>query len=96
MRASVKTAKSAYSHNRMNALIAAQKFEYMVLQNLLEQPEIDLIIDALEKRQTFWRSVANRPITGYGRASELVKRERAGLKAEEIRDLLSKIVEITI
>lgn len=67
----------------------------MVLQDLLTENEIDLIFDALEKREKFWRSIANRSIIGYGKATEFQKKQDAADKAKNISTLLSKLVDIT-
>ncbi len=68
----------------------------MVLQDLFSNEEIDIIIDALQKRHTFWRAVGNRPIQGYGTATEAAKKEQALEKAERISELMTKVTNITI
>lgn len=62
---------------------------------LFNEREIELLFDAVDKRERHWRSVASRPVQGYGRATELAKKQVRADLAEEYRDLASKMVELT-
>lgn len=68
----------------------------MVLQSYFTESEIELIQNALERELTKWKAVANRPYQGYGKATEVDKKQKAKDKAQELQELLSKIVEYTI
>lgn len=53
--------------------------------------EIEKIIHALQAQETKWKSVAKKPIQGYGKATEIEKKESAKEKANEYFELVKKI-----
>lgn len=67
----------------------------MTLYELLEQEEIDTIIDALIKEQNRCMAIFNRPLQGE-RVGEKEKKQQWRDKADEIQDLLGKIIYLTI
>lgn len=65
------------------------------LFNHFTEEEIGMILLALEAQEKKWKAVANKPIQGYGKASELDKKDEAKRKAENFKHLQSKIAENT-
>lgn len=65
------------------------------LFNYFTEEEIGLIITALEAQQKKWKAVANKPIQGYGKATEYAKKDEARKKAEAFWQLQCKISENT-
>lgn len=67
----------------------------MTIHEIFEQKETELIVKLVEREERRWESIANRPLIGYGSASELDKKEKALQNAKECRDLLNKICDLS-
>ena len=65
------------------------------LFNHFTEHEIGLLLTALEAQEIKWKAVANKPLQGYGKASEYLKKEKAMEKSKEFAELQSKISENT-
>lgn len=65
------------------------------LYNYFTKKEIELILIALEAQEKKWKAVANRPVQGYGKASEYEKKKEAAKKANQFFDLQIIISENT-
>jgi len=57
------------------------------------EDQIELINTALEAQEKKWLAVNRKPIQGYGKASEYVKKEKALDKAKEFKEILNIISE---
>ena len=65
------------------------------LFNYFTERDIELITIALEAQEKKWMGVANKPIQGYGKATEYFKKEEAKDKALEFKNLQNKVLENT-
>ncbi len=62
----------------------------------IETEELEMLLEALEAQKKKCKSIAERPIQGYGTATERGKKETWASKAEEWRDLITKISNQTV
>lgn len=63
----------------------------MTIRELLNEEEVELIIEALNRFEKHCRGIADRPIQGYGSSSELMKKQAWRDKADRIREIETKI-----
>lgn len=62
----------------------------------LETEEIEMVLEALSAQEKKCKTQAEKPIHGYGKASELQKKENWAAKAEAWRALETKLANQTI
>jgi hypothetical protein len=60
---------------------------------ICEHTELELLVEAIEKQIKFCKNIAERPIQGYGKASETIKKEKWLDKAIKLEAIQNKICE---
>lgn len=65
----------------------------MTLYEIFTEEEIKMILEALELQEKKWKKVSERPVQGYGSATELAKKSERKLLSERYYDLQQKICE---
>lgn len=65
----------------------------MSLRELLTEEEFGLVVECMEREVKRCRAIAERPVQGYGTATELEKKDQWGYRASEIHDVMSKLSE---
>lgn len=63
----------------------------MTIRELIDENELEMLLTALRQYEKKCRAIADRPIQGYGRATEVEKKEQWREKAEEADELITKI-----
>ena len=66
------------------------------MQEEFTEAEIDTILTLLRREEKRCNTIGNAPVIGYGSANELEKKESWKRKAEEIRQLETKIANSVI
>jgi hypothetical protein len=61
------------------------------LYNIFSKEDIGIILDALEKRKTFYATQAKSPIKGYGRATEISKKQQWAYKAIDVEHVIQLV-----
>lgn len=68
----------------------------MYLKIDINEAELEMLLNALQTQQRKWLGVSKRPVLSYGTNKEEEKKRLAAIKAEEYRELESKIAEAVL
>ena len=68
----------------------------MYLKIDINEAELEMLLNALQTQQRKWLGVSKRHVLGYGTKKEEEKKRMAAIKAEEYRELESKIAEAVL
>ena len=64
-----------------------------LLRDLLDEEELGLVLDCMERERKRCKAIHERPIQGYGTATETEKKEQWLSRADEIDCLMTKLSE---
>jgi hypothetical protein len=66
------------------------------LRGAIEEDELEIVLDCLNREAVRAKSIHNRPIQGYGGAGEETKKEAWRRKADQIKLIINKLSEAYI
>lgn len=61
------------------------------IRELLDEEELGLLLEALNRFEKHCKSIADRPFQGYGSATEQLKKQAWRHKADRLKELEEKI-----
>jgi len=66
------------------------------LRGAIEEEELMIVLECLEREKKRAKSIQDRPTQGYGKASEQIKKDNWGDKAVELELIINKLSEAFI
>jgi len=63
------------------------------IREILDEEDLEIVLDCLNRERIRCKSIKDRPIQGYGKDTEQSKKEAWGQRADQIQDIINRISE---